>query len=106
MMAQNNELVELDFCCPECHCSQWQWIGETVYACARCDYFCNFPSGKDDHESEPSTGEPLTEILAAIEQGCPHCQSQEIEYHCLLNNLKCFECDRTWELKINLLPSK
>lgn len=105
-MPQDGELVELDFCCPECHCSQWQCIEEPVYACARCDYFCSFPSGDDDHKSEPSTSEPLTEILAAIEQGCPHCQSEEIEYDCLLNNFKCFECDRTWESKINLLPSK
>jgi len=105
MMAQENELVELDFCCPECHCSQWQCIENETYTCARCYYFCEFSFDTRDHESEPSTTEPLTEILAAIEQGCPHCQSSEIEYDCLLGNFKCFDCDRTWQPKINLLPS-
>jgi hypothetical protein len=37
------ELVELDFCCPECHCSEWYSINDDgFYACARCNYVCLF----------------------------------------------------------------
>ena len=44
------ELVELDFCCPECNCSQWYCIDENdkLYGCGRCDYVCTF--NFDDEE--------------------------------------------------------
>jgi len=44
------ETVELDFCCPECHCSQWYCIDDDdkLYGCARCDYVCLFSYLLDD----------------------------------------------------------
>lgn len=38
------ETVELEFCCPECNCSQWYCIDEDtkLYGCARCDNVCLF----------------------------------------------------------------
>lgn len=38
------DTVELDFCCPECNCSQWYCIDEDtkLYGCARCDNVCLF----------------------------------------------------------------
>lgn len=44
------DLVELDFCCPECNCSQWYCIDDDdkLYGCARCDYVCSFDLNVDD----------------------------------------------------------
>ena len=57
-MEQECEVVELDFCCPECHCSQWYVIDESdlLYGCLRCDYVCSFNLG-DSEDSNKLIGE-------------------------------------------------
>lgn len=49
-MEQEYKLVELDFCCPECHCSQWYVIDENdlLYGCGRCHYVCSFDLGDSE----------------------------------------------------------
>ena len=44
------ETVELDFCCPECHCTEWYLIDndDSLYGCARCDYVCSFDLDQED----------------------------------------------------------
>jgi hypothetical protein len=49
-MDDENELVELDFCCPECNCSQWYFIEDSLYTCGRCDYLLAIDSEEGEIE--------------------------------------------------------
>ncbi|MEH1849264.1 MAG: hypothetical protein V7L25_30920 [Nostoc sp.] len=47
----SDELVELDFCCPECNCSEWRHDKHNgVYSCARCDYVVAFDEDDPDYD--------------------------------------------------------
>ncbi|MEH2287180.1 hypothetical protein [Nostoc sp.] len=49
----SDELVELDFCCPECNCSEWRHDKDNgVYSCARCDYVMAFDEDDPDFEED------------------------------------------------------
>lgn len=48
----DDELIELDFCCPECHCSQWYQIDYQSYICGRCNYFASFDFEESDSNCE------------------------------------------------------
>ncbi|MEH2153242.1 hypothetical protein [Nostoc sp.] len=45
---------------------------------------------------EDNKSNELTEILAIMAKGCPHCHSPEIEYDCQANKFECFDCGFCW----------
>lgn len=48
------KLIELDFCCPECNCSQWEYDSDSgVHSCGRCDYVIAFDENDPDYDEEP-----------------------------------------------------
>jgi len=50
----SHELVELDFCCPECNCSQWEHDKDNgLYFCGRCGYVMGFDEDDPDYDEEP-----------------------------------------------------
>ncbi|MBD2360030.1 hypothetical protein H6G36_02250 [Anabaena minutissima FACHB-250] len=47
----SNKIVELDFCCPECNCSQWQKDEDArIYFCVRCNHVVAFDEDDPDYD--------------------------------------------------------
>lgn len=73
----SDDLVELDFCCPECNCSQWQRIDEDaeIYCCGRCDYVVSFDGPRiydDQDRCSKCNGGGLIEFDGEL-ICCPQC---------------------------------
>ncbi|MEH2379184.1 MAG: hypothetical protein V7K27_09910 [Nostoc sp.] len=92
----SNQLVELDFCCPECNCSQWQYDQDSgVYSCGRCSYVMAFDEDDPDYdEADEEQIKPLFPAeLAAYEDSvsCWDCHGTGRVY-ILDSPMKCTEC--------------
>lgn len=50
----NGDVVELDFCCPSCNCTQWEADKEAgLYYCVRCGEVVAFDEDDPDYDEEP-----------------------------------------------------
>ncbi|MEH2390024.1 MAG: hypothetical protein V7K14_30525 [Nostoc sp.] len=71
----SDEVVELDFCCPECNCSQWQHDKDNgVYFCARCDYLVALDQDDPDYDDSSFCPVCLGSGKNSVGEECLICQ--------------------------------
>lgn len=73
-MSEGN-IVELDFCCPDCHCSEWEENEDAgLYYCLRCGYALSIPSPVivDRNICNGCSGGGLIQVEGEL-RTCPRC---------------------------------